>query len=143
MNIGRSLPPAAAPLHWNNLCEGVIGLFSSERSMRTLKEEVRQYLAVRDVFLVSSGTAALTMTLMALKSLSQKTEVIIPAYTCFSVPAAVLKAGLQPMLCDIDPGTFDYDQMLLERALTRNTLCASLIALIRCITLVASSTRLP
>jgi dTDP-4-amino-4,6-dideoxygalactose transaminase len=48
---------------------------------------------------------------------------VIPAYTCFSVPAAVLKAGLRPVLCDINPSTFDFDHALLERTLNGNTLC--------------------
>ena len=48
---------------------------------------------------------------------------MIPAYTCFSVPAAVLKAGLRPVLCDINPSTFDFDHALLERTVTGNTLC--------------------
>jgi perosamine synthetase len=48
---------------------------------------------------------------------------VIPAYTCFSVPAAVLKAGLRPVLCDIDPATFDFDHAQLARTLGADTLC--------------------
>ena len=70
---------------------------------------------MRHVFLVSSGSAALTLALMALKSLAREREVVIPAYTCFSVPAAVLQAGLRPVLCDIDPSTFDFDHSHLLR----------------------------
>ena len=32
-------------------------------------------------------------------------EVVIPAYTCYSVPASVQRAGLRPRLCDVDPAT--------------------------------------
>src|SRR5687767_9164577 len=103
MRIGRTLPPAAAPFSWRDLGYGAAALFTPRRSVQRLEEEIRAHFAVRDVFLVSSGTAALTLTLMALKSLSPRTEVVIPAYTCFSVPAAVLKAGLRPVPCDIDP----------------------------------------
>jgi perosamine synthetase len=78
---------------------------------------------VSDVFLVSSGTAALALTLAALRSRSTRTEVVLPAYTCPSVPAAVLHAGLRPRLCDVDPHTFDFDGGQLERALNANTLC--------------------
>jgi len=123
MRIGRTIPPAAAPLGWSDLGHGAAALFAPQRAVRRLEEEIRGYFGVRDVFLVSSGTAALTLTLMALKSLSPRTEVIIPAYTCFSVPAAVLKAGLRPVPCDIDPSNFDYDHALLERALKSTTLC--------------------
>jgi len=91
--------------------------------LRTLEEQIRRHFDVRHAFLVSSGTAALTLTLRALKSLSGRTEVVIPAYTCFSVPAAVAKAGLRPVLCDINLSTFDFDHALLEQALSRDTLC--------------------
>jgi dTDP-4-amino-4,6-dideoxygalactose transaminase len=93
------------------------------RALERLEQEFRQHFGVRHVFLVSSGTAALTLTLKALKSLSIRTEVVIPAYTCFSVPAAVVSAGLRPVLCDIDPSTFDFDHRLLEQALSTDTLC--------------------
>src|SRR3989449_9398503 len=86
MRIGRRVPPAAAPLCWKDLWHGVSGIFSPERSLRALEAEIRRHFAVSHVFLVSSGTAALTLTLMALKSLSPKTEVVMPAYTCPAVP---------------------------------------------------------
>ena len=123
MKIGRTLPPAAAPLCGADLWHGVSGILSPERALRALEKEIRRHFAASDVFLVSSGTAALTLALMALKSLSPKTEVVIPAYTCFSVPAAILKAGLRPVLCDISPTTFDFDHALVEQTLNANTLC--------------------
>ena len=122
MTIGRNVPPAAAPVTWKDLWHGVIGLLFPERSLRLFEEEIRAHFGVSHVFLVSSGTAALTLTLMALKSSSRRTDVVIPAYTCFSVPAAVLKAGLRPVLCDINPSTFDFDHALLERTLNDDTL---------------------
>jgi perosamine synthetase len=123
MRIGRTVPPAAAPLNWTDLWHGVAGVVFPERSLRALEQEIRRHFGVRHVFLVSSGTAALTLALKALRSLSGRTEVVIPAYTCFSVPAAVARAGLQPVLCDIDPSTFDFDHALLERTLGADTLC--------------------
>jgi dTDP-4-amino-4,6-dideoxygalactose transaminase len=101
----------------------VAALWSPCRTLRRLENEIREYFGVRDVFLVSSGTAALTLTFKALKSLSPRTDVLIPAYTCFSVPAAVLEAGLRPVPCDINRSNFDYDHALLERALKSTTLC--------------------
>lgn len=123
MKIGRSLPPAAAPLSWTDVWHGITGAFGPRRALRARGEEIRRAFGVADVFPVSSGKAALTLTLMALKSLSNRTEVVIPAYTCFSVPAAILKAGLRPVLCDINPTTFDFDPGLLEQTVTSNTLC--------------------
>ena len=123
MRIGRTLPPAAAPLRCRDLCHGVLGMLSPDDSIRQLEDSIRKYFGARHVFLVSSGKAALTMTLMGLKASSQRTEVIIPAYTCFSMPAAVLSAGLKPILCDINPSTFDFDHEQLEATLNDNTLC--------------------
>lgn len=93
------------------------------RAVAARESEIRREFDVDHVFLVSSGSAALALSLMALKSLAHKRDVVIPAYTCYSVPAAVLEAGLRPVLCDIDPITLDFDHVQLERTLTRDTLC--------------------
>ena len=92
MKIGRTIPPAAAPLCWRDLWHGIAGAFAPRRCLEAREAEIRREFGVTHVFPVSSGKAALTLTLMALKSLSKRTDVVIPAYTCFSVPAAVLKA---------------------------------------------------
>lgn len=123
MRIGRTLPPAAASVRCRDLCHGVLGMLSPNDSIRTLEESVRQYFETKHVFLVSSGKAALTMTLMGLKAASSRTDVVIPAYTCFSMPAAVIAAGLRPVLCDINPSTFDFDHEQLASTLNDNTLC--------------------
>ena len=123
MRIGRVLPPAAAPLGWSDLWHGAAASLSPRRALREFEDDVRQHFGVRHVFLLSSGTAALTVTLRALRSLSLRREVLLPAYTCFSVPAAVLEAGLRPALCDIDPATFDFDHALLDQTVTASTLC--------------------
>jgi perosamine synthetase len=123
MKIGRTLPPAAAPLEWKDIWHGIVGLVTRERAVRRLEGEIRREFGVAHVFLVSSGTAALTLTLTALKSLSPAREVVLPAFTCFSVPAAILAAGLQPAPCDIDAATFDFDLASFDRALNDRTLC--------------------
>ena len=123
MRIGRTLPPAAAPLEIRDLFHGIAGALSPARALRAREQELREELAVRQVFLVSSGTAALTVALTALKRLSPRTEVVLPAYTCFSVPAAVLKVGLRPVLCDINESTFDFDRAQLQTLLRPETLC--------------------
>jgi perosamine synthetase len=123
MRVGRTVPPAAAPLGWTDLCHGVAGALGPVRSIRALEDGIRREFGVRHVFTVSSGKAALALTLMALKSGSSRRSVVIPAYTCFSVPAAVLTAGLRPVLCDIDSSTFDFDHAQLARTVSDDTLC--------------------
>ena len=123
MKIGRSLPPASVSCSWQDLWHGMAGAYAPDRALRSRIDEIRREFDVRHVFPVSSGTAALTLTLTALASLSDRTEVVMPAYTCFSVPAAVVHAGLRPVLCDIVDSTFDFDPTQLPRVLTSRTLC--------------------
>lgn len=123
MRIGRTLPPAAAPLGWRDLVQALGQLPRGARTVAAREAELRREFDVAHAFLVSSGSAALTLSLLALKSLVSKPDVVIPAYTCYSVPAAVLRAGLRPVLCDIDPVTLDIDHAQLERTLTADTLC--------------------
>lgn len=123
MRIGRTVPPAAAPLGAADLWQGLVGLATSRRALERLEHEIAQHLRVRHVFLVSSGTAALTLTLRAVASSSMRTRVVVPGYTCFSVPGAVVHAGLQPAPCDIDAETFDFDHSNLAQTIDDNTLC--------------------
>jgi perosamine synthetase len=123
MKIQRTIPPAAAPMELTDFWYGLRGFLSGDKAIRRLEEEIKEYFGVEHVFLVSSGKAALTLILLALKSLSTRTEVVIPAYTCFSVPSAVVRAGLKLTLCDIDAKTFGFDRRQLKETLNGETLC--------------------
>jgi dTDP-4-amino-4,6-dideoxygalactose transaminase len=123
MRIRRTVPPAAAPLGAVDLWQGLVGLVASRRALERLEREIAQRLRVRHVFLVSSGTAALTLTLKAIAASSSRTGVVVPGYTCFSVPGAVVHAGLRPVPCDIDATTFDFDHANLAQTVDDNTLC--------------------
>jgi perosamine synthetase len=111
----RHLAPAGAPLSLADLWSGVRGAVRPRPAIEHLESELRAVLTVGHVFLTSSGRAGLTMILRALNRLSPRRQVIVPAYTCFSIPAAVHRAGLEVALCDIDSETFDYDYPALER----------------------------
>jgi dTDP-4-amino-4,6-dideoxygalactose transaminase len=123
MRIGRTIPPAAARVRWRDLAPALAGGLLPARARRALAAEIAADLGVEHVFLVSSGTAALTLALQALRTRSRAAEVVIPAYTCFSVPAAVVAAGLRPVPCDIEPTHFDFQPALLDRLVGRDTLC--------------------
>jgi hypothetical protein len=75
------------------------------------------------VYPVSSGKAAVFLALKALQQCASGTEVVVPAYTCFSVPSAIVKAGLSVVPCDVDPTSYDFDFVRLEQAITPKTLC--------------------
>jgi dTDP-4-amino-4,6-dideoxygalactose transaminase len=122
MRIGRTLAPAAAPIGWGALLGAAAGILFDD-DLAELDADFARAFGVDRVWLVSSGTAALAVTLAALKRDRRETDVVIPAYTCFSVPAAVMHAGLRPVPCDVDRRTFDFDPAALGEAIGPNTLC--------------------
>jgi perosamine synthetase len=82
-----------------------------------LRQALSARFGIRHVVLTSTGRAGLTVLLRALRRLSpERTEVILPAFTCYSVAASVVKAGLAPRLVDVDPATLDFAPDALERA---------------------------
>jgi len=110
MRIGRTLPPAAAPIYLNDIFFGIQGLLRGSKEINRFESELKVHFNVKNSFLLSSGKAALTIILKALHELSpERNEVLIPAYTCYSVPSAIIKAGLKVKLCDINPKTLDFD----------------------------------
>lgn len=116
MRIGRTLPPAAAPIGIYEVTQGLLGLLQGEAALERLRTELKAHYVVRHVALVSSGKAGLTLILQALRDLRpERDEVLIPAYTCYSVPSAIVRAGLNVKLCDIDPETLDFDSKALPK----------------------------
>jgi dTDP-4-amino-4,6-dideoxygalactose transaminase len=77
-----------------------------------------------EVVLTCSGTAALVVILHTLRALRpQRSEVVIPAYTCPLVPLAVAQVpGLRPVACDTTPQGFDFDPEMLPRMCSDRTL---------------------
>ncbi|MDD2541271.1 MAG: DegT/DnrJ/EryC1/StrS family aminotransferase [Desulfuromonadaceae bacterium] len=110
MRIGRTLPPAASPLHLENIVFGVAGFFKGAGIVERFEDELKAFYQVKYSFTVSSGKAALVLILQALHEIHpERDEVLIPAYTCYSVPSAIVRAGFKVRLCDMVPGTLDFD----------------------------------
>jgi len=124
MKFHRTLPPTAPPMDFVSILHGFAGLFMGKHYITRVERELKRYFNVKHVWLVSSGKAGLTLILQSLMRLyPEKNQVLIPAYTCFSVPSAIIKAGLQVSLCDIDSSTLDFDYDRLEKSVNEKTLC--------------------
>ncbi len=81
-----------------------------------------------NTFYTGSGTAALYLALLALKKIHpDRSEVVLPAWCCPSVPQAVLQAGLAPIQADLDPDSLSYVPESLEKAVTHSTLTVLLV----------------
>lgn len=112
----RSLPPVGHPIPlWPILRT----LFSRKNDQRPLFIDYRTPDAV---FPVSSGSSALLLAMMALKSISTRRTIILPAYTCPSVLAAAIRAGLKPCFCDLEPDSLRMDPNQLETLVGADTL---------------------
>jgi perosamine synthetase len=118
----KSIPPAGTRIRLQEIVSSLFYSVFEKQSTEKFRSKICEYFQVRDCFLVSSGRAALTLILKALKKISDKEEVIIPAYTCFSVPSAVARAGLKISLCDISLETLDLDLKKLPPLINKNTL---------------------
>ena len=125
MRIGRTLPPAAAPITWRDFVSGLKGWAEGPGAINRFEDELKDYFGVGFCYLLSSGKAALSLTLQALKDLHpERDEVLIPAFTCYSVPSAIVRAGLKVRLCDIHPDTLDFDfEKLGEKLKSGKLLC--------------------
>ena len=119
----RTLSPTAAPISFWGLIGAASGLLGGFKHRAHLVQELKGTFSAREVFLVSSGKAALTVILKALAASSGRRRVIVPAYTCFSVPSAIVRAGLDVVLCDVEPDTLDFNFGELEGLINEEVLC--------------------
>jgi perosamine synthetase len=78
-----------------------------------LEEALARACEVEHSVVVSSGTAALHLAVLAL-DLRPGDEVLVPAYTFPATANVVALAGLRPVLVDVDPETMNVDPALVE-----------------------------
>ncbi len=93
------------------------GTFADTRSL--LDAEIRRRSGLPHAWPIASGRAAMTLILQALRKVAndpQRDEVLVPAYTCYSVPASIARAGLKFRLVDVDPRTLGMDPQALAKA---------------------------
>lgn len=83
-----------------------------------LTEELRRFFDVPEVTLFQNGHLALEF---ALQALGLRGEVITTPFTFASTTWAIVRAGLTPVFCDIDPETYTLDPTKLEALITPRT----------------------
>lgn len=131
MRIGRTLPPAAAPIRIGNIAAGFRGIIRGSKELSNFETQIKLYFDVNCCSLFSSGKAALTIILKALHKLSpHKNEVLIPAFTCYSVPSAIIRAGLKIRLCDLDSDTLDFDFGKIDKIFQEKQTSSKILAVI-------------
>lgn len=108
--LGRTLPPAAAPIPFLDMVRALPSCFGDSMKSLRFEDDLRREFEQKYCFLVSSGKAALVLILKALHEMyPERDEVVIPAFTCYSVPAAIKRAGLKVRLCDAGEASLEMD----------------------------------
>jgi perosamine synthetase len=105
----RHVAPAGAPIRLVDLFAAALRCAAGGDVSAGLRAAFKEQFGVRHIVLTSTGRAGMTMLMGALSRLApERREVVVPAYTCYSVAASIVKAGLRPRIVDIDPATLDY-----------------------------------
>ena len=89
---------------------------------KQFQSNLKEYLNVENIELLTNGHMALELTLQAM---NLQGEVITTPFTFASTTHAIVRNGLTPVFCDIDPVTFTIDCSKLESLITDRT-CAIL-----------------
>lgn len=85
-----------------------------------LQTELKEYLDVENIDLLTNGHMALELSLQAL---NLQGEVITTPFTFASTTHAIVRNGLKPVFCDINPIDFTIDVNTIESLITDKT-CA-------------------
>lgn len=87
---------------------------------KQLQSELVQYLDVENIDLLTNGHMALELSMQAL---NLQGEVITTPFTFASTTHAIVRNGLKPVFCDVDPIDFTIDVTKIEALITDRT-CA-------------------
>ena len=119
----RKIPIVTTPLGFWKTAFHLANLFNNKQAHSKLTHLISSHIDRKHLFFLNSGLSCFFVILEALKKISPKKEVILPAYTAPSLVVAVKKADLKPVLCDISLDDFNSDFALLPGLISQNTLC--------------------
>lgn len=114
--------PLTRPLIGDEECAAVErvlrgGMLVHGEECEAFEAELASYLGVSDVLVVSSGTAALHLALLAL-GIGPGDAVLVPDFTFPATANVVERVGARPVLVDVDAATYNVTPLLLEQAIT-------------------------
>ena len=96
------------------------GHFIMGEQVGRFEGQIADYLGIKHVIAMNSGTDALVIGLRAL-GVGQGDEVITTPFSFFATAEAAGIIGATPVFVDIDPQTFNLDVSLVEAAITPRT----------------------
>ena len=96
------------------------GQFSDGSFSHAFEKDFAAYVGAGYAASVSSGTAALVLSLRAL-GVGSGDEVIVPSATFTATPGAVMMCGARPVFADIEPDTWQISAASVEERITKKT----------------------
>ena len=119
VNVTRSsMPP------FEEYCQEIRDLWDSVwltnmgAKHQRLQAGLARYLGVENLELLTNGHMAIELSLQAMEL---RGEVITTPFTFASTTQAIVRSGLTPVFCDIDPVTFTMDPAQIEALITDRT----------------------
>jgi dTDP-4-amino-4,6-dideoxygalactose transaminase len=108
----KEVKAVAAVIASGNIAEGQV--------VQRFENAFAEKLGVSQAVAVSSGTAALHLTLLAM-DIGSDDEVIFPSYVCTALLHAVQYVGARPIIAEIDPLTYNMDPDDVQKRITART----------------------
>lgn len=96
------------------------GMLVQGEQVDRFEENLSSFIGVKNGVAVSSGTAAIHLSLIAL-GIGREDEVIIPSYVCPALLNAVMYVNAVPVIADINRSTFNIDADDLKKRITKKT----------------------
>lgn len=87
---------------------------------KKLETQLKEYLGVENISLMTNGHLSLEL---GIQAMNLKGEVITTPFTFASTTHAIVRNGLTPVFCDIDPDSYTIDVTKIESLITDKT-CA-------------------
>lgn len=121
INVTRSSMPG-----FEEYCEEIRELWDSHwltnmgTKHKQLQAQLEEYLQVPHVTLFTNGHLALEMVIAAM-DFPRGSEVITTPFTFASTTHAIVRNGLVPVFCDVEPVYYTMDPAKIEALITENT----------------------
>ncbi|MDI6752341.1 MAG: lipopolysaccharide biosynthesis protein RfbH [bacterium] len=102
-------------------CDAVLDFWlTAGRNTNKFEEKFSEYLGVKHVVLVNSGSSANLLAIASL-NLPKGAEVITPATTFPTTINPIIQHGLIPVLIDVELGTYNPSPLQIEEAISEKT----------------------
>lgn len=99
------------------------GYISQGNITERFESEMAKYIGVKYGVAVSSGTAALHLSLISM-GIKDGDDVAIPSYVCPALLNAINYVGAKPLLIDINPDSYNIDVTDFKKKITKKTKAA-------------------